>query len=424
MLNDPTTEAKAIIVMLNDPEVLLDGMAVLKPVHFAAQEARSIFKIMAELHGDGKPVTVLTVAEAARHLPGFALRSIMDTTLASRSEADFLFARLEDMRRARIAHEAMRQAMETLETEPGADAIDYTAEKLFSLGMTNSQREQIVDAKEMAVRAIQHISERRNKSKRAEKLIFTSLTKLNRITGGFEAGDLVIVSGPTGSGKSAFTQNLLRDIAVVQKMPSLYVNSEMTEAQMALRWAAMLTPDPEITHSKLRAGDITDEQQDAVSDGLDRLHSSKFACLTIPDLRIDKVLTILRRYATKAKLRAVAVDYIGRTDAISAKDAAAEWQILLQAARRLKTAAAELNLVVFMVAQVKADGRLQQAAYMENESDLHLRIEPMTEDEIGKRRAMLEPWNVRLHIQKGRKCAKGWTLLHFNGEKLSFQGEA
>ena len=424
MLSDRTTEAKSIIVMLNDPEVLLDGMAVLKPDHFAAQESRSVFKIMAEIHREGKPVTVLTVAEAARHLPGFALRQIMDTTMASRAEADFLFGRLEDMRRARIAHEAMRQAMETLETEPGADAIDHTAEKLFSLGMTSSQREQIVDAKEMAVRAIAHISERRDKSKRAERVINTSLPKLNRVTGGFEAGDLVIISGPTGSGKSAFAQNLLRDIAVTQRIPSLYTNSEMTEAQMALRWAAMLTADPEITHSRLRAGDITDAEQDAVMAGLDRLYNSKFACLTIPDLRIDKVLTILRRYAAKTKLRAAAIDYIGRTDAISAKDAAAEWQILLQAARRLKTAAVELGLVVFMVAQVKADGRLQQASYMENEADLHLRIEPMTEDEIAKRRTRLEPWNVRLHIAKGRNCAKGWTLLNFNGEKLTFTGES
>lgn len=66
-----------------------------------------------------------------------------------------------------------------------------------------------------------------------------------------EAGDLVILSGETGGGKSAFAANLARDIAVTQKQPLLYINNEMSADQMALRWSALIGG---YDHGTLRGG--------------------------------------------------------------------------------------------------------------------------------------------------------------------------
>jgi hypothetical protein len=59
---------------------------------------------------------------------------------------------------------------------------------------------------------------------------------------------------------------------------------------------------------------------------------------------------------------------------------------------------------------------------MENEADLHLRLEPLAEDIIDKLKAQMEPWNYKVHISKGRNCATGWMFFNFVGEKLTFVG--
>ena len=70
-------------------------------------------------------------------------------------------------------------------------------------------------------------------------MLYTSFNNLNYATGGFEKGDLVIMSAETGGGKSAFAMNICRDMGIMQKRPVFYLNSEMSKEQMALRWSAI-----------------------------------------------------------------------------------------------------------------------------------------------------------------------------------------
>jgi replicative DNA helicase len=154
---------------------------------------------------------------------------------------------------------------------------------------------------------------------------------------------------------------------------------------------------------------------------MNRLYKSKFACVTVPDLQMDKVSSIVRRYQKRNGCQAVIVDYIGRMDTMDGK--LREDQVLLNAAKRLKTLAQQTKTVMFMVAQVRGDGKLQSATYMENEADLHLRLEPLPESVITTMQAQLLPWNYKVHISKGRNCGTGWTLFSFVGEKLTFYGE-
>ena len=425
MLFDYQTEKKILVAMISNSDALTESMARLFEDHFAAQEHTKLFRLLRDMYAAGKLVSVITVAEECRMWPGFSLASIMDSTFVTRGEVDYLLTKLEDMRQGRVAEEVCRNVLSRLEREETAQVLSEATEKLFAVTLSSEQREQIVSGKELAVRALEHICRRRDAVGRNQRVIYTGFPKLNRVTGGFEEGDLVILSGPTGSGKSAFCQNIMASISVAQTIPSLYINSEMSEEQMGLRWGALLTPDPLITHTKIRAGAITDEDQDKITDGIERLYRSQFSCLTIPDLRVDKVINILRRFAAKNKIRAAAIDYIGRMDMVSdPKNDRKDWELLLSAARRLKTLAQELKIVVIMVAQVKKDGSLQQASYMENECDLHLRLEPMSDKEATERMAMLEPWNYRLQISKGRNCAKGFTYMQFVGEKLRFIGES
>lgn len=416
MLIDPHTETKCIVGMLNDADTLSEGMSRLTEKHFNG-ENRLIYGIMRRLYEEGKPVTPITIAPDCSKIPGFRLSRVMDSVLVTKGEIGYLCDRLEDARQGVLVATILEDASNRVRHEKTVEILDSVTQKLCDIG-AKAENEEILSAKELAVRAMAHIENRKRKD--TTRVIFTQWAKLNNMTGGFEPGDLVIISAPTGKGKSAFSQNIACSLAVRQTIPTLYINSEMSEEQMSLRWAAMLTADAEVTHSKLRAGDINAQQQEAVSDGLNRLYGSRFASVTVPDLQMDKVSSIVRRYQKKHGVKAVIVDYIGRMDTADGK--LREDQVLLNAAKRLKTLAQQTKTVMFMVAQVRSDGRLQSASYMENEADLHLRLEPLTEDVIDKLRGQMEPWNYKVHISKGRNCATGWMFFNFVGEKLTFIG--
>jgi len=415
MLTDIHTETKCLVSMLNDPDILSEGMDLLTEQHFTGQN-KIVYGLMRKLWEDGKPATPVTIASDCLKLQGFRLSAIMQSTFVTSGEIGYLCERLEDARQGIEVGTILEQAAADIRSEKTADVLDRVSEKLFSVGM-KQEREEILSAEELAIRALGHVGSRIDKKN--TKVIYTGWPMLNRMAGGFEPGDLVIISAPTGKGKSAFAQNISCSLSVVQNIPCLYINSEMSEEQMSLRWAAMLTQDAEVTHSKIRAGDITEEQNGKITDGLSRLYQSRFACVTVPDLKMDKVSSIVRRYQKKYGVKAVVVDYIGRMDTQDGK--LREDQVLLNAAKRLKTLAQQTKTVMFMVAQVRADGRLQSATYMENECDLHLRLEPLEDDLPDEN---LNLWNYKVHVSKGRNCQTGWAYFRFTGDKLTFTGEA
>lgn len=210
---------------------------------------------------------------------------------------------------------------------------------------------------------------------------------MNRATGGLESGDLVILSGSTGGGKSAFAANLSRDICVTQKLPGLYINSEMSADQMALRWAAILG---EMSHIALRAGSIHQDDFMRLPLKLDAFNSGGLHTLTIADLRVDTVLSEVRRFKAKEGIRIAIIDYIGRCDFLDNKNKD-DWQLLTGAARRLKTLVQEQEIAIIMLAQLSASGRLAQASYMSHEADLWLNLRKPNEEETKEFLGSREP---------------------------------
>jgi len=414
MLTDIHSEIKSIVAMLNDSTMLEEGMDKLTEKHFTGQN-KLVYAIMRKLYEESKPVTPVTIYSDCMKIQGFRLKEIMDSTFVTRGEMAVLCDRLEDARQGNEVGLILESASKAIRDEKTMDILDQVSERLFTIGMKQT-KEEILSGEELAVRALGHVGNRVDK--KTTRVIYTGWPHLNRMTGGFEAGDLVILSAPTGKGKSAFAQNIMASLSVVQSIPGLYINSEMSEEQMSLRWAAMLTTDNEISHCKIRAGDITGEQIEKITDGLTKMFKSRFACVTVPDLQMDKVSSIVRRYQKKHGVKAVVVDYIGRMDTQDGK--LREDQVLLNAAKRLKTLAQQTKTVMFMVAQVRSDGRLQSATYMENECDLHLSLEPLDDDTPDEN---LNLWNYKVHVKKGRNCQVGWTYFRFNGDKLTFTGE-
>jgi replicative DNA helicase len=415
---DLETERYVIGSMTQGDEFLDEAIATVTVDVFFNKGFKALFSLMAEMYKNGETVTPETVYVKHAHIikeHGLSWSNITD-----------VFARMPGFKAAcgKLKETTKaRQLMALSDTiradlEGGADNADVLGKIESALMKHNDagSTKQYLSSKEMAVKCLDVVAERMDESSRTKKCIFTGFKFLNKVTGGWEAGDLIILSGSTGGGKSAFAANIARDIAITQKLPCLYINSEMSHEQMALRWTALLGG---AKHSALRAGTINQEEYVKLTERMNMLYVGELNTITMPDLRIDSVLSEIRRHKMKNNIRVAIVDYIGRMDFSDSKNKD-DWQVLTGAARRLKTIAQEQNLIIIMLAQLNASGRLAQASYMSHEADLWINLRKPNETEMGEFSCRREPWNTVLEICKARNARTGTLPLYFYGERLLF----
>ena len=206
--------------------------------------------------------------------------------------------------------------------------------------------------------------------------INTGIGKLNRLTSGWKGGDFVLLSAGSGIGKTAFAQNFMSVGCFGYENPSLYINSEMSRIQVILRFAAMVSG---IDSEKIKFGEITEAEKESIFSSMEVIKDSPFYHYGSPSLNINKVVSMIRKMYAQKGIKLVVLDYIGRMDRVD-KDAT-EWQELHQTCKTLNTLAQELNIAIIVLAQLNDDGGLQAAKRMRNETDIMLKIQPMTNDE-------------------------------------------
>ena len=383
--------------------------------HHAAE-----YKALEKMFNEGKPVDAVSYVQELRlNEIDTPLEYILtgDNVCGSFSYHLREIKKLTKARRLmRISH-AIKSAMNSEETDVDA-VFDYLTNEILEIEIGQRVDDMATPA-EQAERMMDTLDEVLDDKRRTAKQVLTSCDALNYATGGFESGDLVIISGATGGGKSALAMNFVNDIAIKQKKPVLFINTEMSQKQIDLRWTAIITDDYGINNTNLRNGVLTDRQVSEAMAAIGKMRESEFYLKTIPDLTVAKMLSTVRRFVTKRKIKAVVIDYVGRIDTMNnSKD---EWRQLKSAAQKLKTMAQKLGVVVFMVAQQNAEGQLAGSKQMEHEADLHLHIRPLTEKEL---ESTDDYFDFALDVKKARSAKRGVTPCKFIGEKLKFVFDA
>ena len=398
---------------------------------------RQLFRLFLGMYERGESVSLsnaLTLyksqMEDIKTPTSFVTISTLYTTMMPFSTKDekriFVQSAIDGLKK-RAAYRAlqgiMQQTANDMRNDIDPDAIYAALEKAILERSPLAAKIERLTPQEIGITMLDVIKERMDKDKRAANVIFTSFKRLNQHTGGFEKGDLIILSAPSGTGKSALAMNFIRDVGYISNRPSLYLNSEMSKEQIVLRFASIISGVP---YGDLRQG----KNIDGTFGEFEKLQgvSEKFAVksvylTTIPDLQIAKVASELRREVERHGIEFAVVDYIGRMDSLKDRKAE-EWQVMEQAARLLKTLAQELNIVVVMVAQLTDSGRLAKSSNMKNEADLWLNLQRVTFEELKERYPRAENlhlWNMILETKKARNVDSSCDmLLKFHGDTLTF----
>ena len=387
---------------------------------FTRAETRAVFEVMRNMDLRGEKISVesLTLHDKELADAGFIKGrdlSITDITLAIPNQYDFAgyVESIKEMSARREVFRSAQTAARMIQQGEMSEVAFAELERVVMNRTATGMKRELLSPSDMADAIRSAIDERMNEAARSKKVIYSTFGRLNIASGGFEKGDLIILSAESGAGKSAFSMNLAYGIAIMEKRNLLYLNSEMSTNQNALRWAAFLS---KVSHSALRNGKATTEEAKAAKETADIMKNSALWTVNMPDMQIASVLAEVRRQKAQHNIEIAVVDYIGRMDTMNMKDAK-EWQVMKSAAQRLKTLAMELQLAVIMVAQLTSDGkRLAQSSYMSHEADLWLNISRISEDNGAS-----WPWNYCVTFQKARNVEVGKQIpFYFDGDRLTF----
>ena len=199
---------------------------------------------------------------------------------------------------------------------------------------------------------------------------------LDRLTTGFHEGELIIVAGRPGMGKSSFGLSIAKYVAQKEGLPVGIFSLEMSKEQLALRLLSFLSRIP---LQDLRLGKLTVDQKEILEEALKELaelpiYIDDSAALTTTDLRVKAL-----RMKKEHNVQLIIVDYLQLLRGV--KKYSSRQEEVAEISRSLKALAKELEIPVIALAQLsrqveqRSDKRpqladLRESGQIEQDADL------------------------------------------------------
>lgn len=232
---------------------------------FYRQDHRLIFRAIADLAEDSKPLDLVTVSEWLKqrgeleNAGGFAYLATMakDTPSAANIRAYAEIVREKSILRQLISvGTGIADSAFTAQGRPSKELLDEAEQKVFRIAEQGARQGQVFKPlKKLLKTTLEHIEEL-SKLNSTITGVSTGYTDLDEMTSGLQKGDLVIVAGRPSMGKTTFSMNIAEYAAAHKKLPTAVFSMEMPAEQLVLR---LLSSMGRVDQHKVRTGKLTDE---------------------------------------------------------------------------------------------------------------------------------------------------------------------
>ena len=301
---------------------------------------------------------------------------------------------------------------------PVAEIVDEAEQKIFSIGEQGSRLKQGFQAMDsLVVQLLDRVQEMADNPNDVTG-VPTGFYDLDRLTAGFQAGDLIVLAARPSMGKTALAINIAEHVALHEGLPVAVFSMEMGAAQLAVRIVGSIG---RIDQSHLRTGKLTDEEWPRLTEAIEKLrnislHIDETAGLTSSELRANA-----RRLARQCgQLGLIVIDYLQLMSGSASSDENRATE-LGEISRGLKMLAKELKCPVLALSQLnrsvetRPDKRpmmsdLRESGAIEQDADIIMFI---YRDDYYTKEASKEPGVAEVIIAKQRNGPTGVVKLAF-----------
>ena len=339
-----------------DPPSLNTVMDLLVPEDFYAGGHQVIFAAMRELFSKGQPVDVITVADylsAAGKLEqagGLAAISILPDRVATAANLAYWaqLVRQKSILR-RIINEATRIVSTAYEEPEDIEAfLDETETKILDISMAQ------VTTTYQPIRKIVKDSFRQieewEKLKQPVTGVPSGYGDLDKLTHGFQKGELLILAGRPSMGKTALALNMARHAAVEYGKTVAIFSMEMAREALVMR---MISAEARVEANRIRAGYLNDRDWPKLGTAVGLLEEARIFIDDSSSLSVLEMKAKCRRIQAEHGLDMVMVDYLQLIKGSGARRGRdSRENEISEISRNLKAFAKELRVPVLALSQL------------------------------------------------------------------------
>ncbi|HEV8106691.1 MAG TPA: replicative DNA helicase [Burkholderiales bacterium] len=326
---------------------------------FYRDDHRRIWRHIAKLIEAAKPADVVTVSESVEASedkdktggPAYlgALAQNTPSALNIRRYAELVRERSVQRRLAQVATGIAEEALNPAGKEVG-QLLDEAESKIFQIAESGARRDQgLLEIKPVLAKVFERIDHLYHQDNQSDVTgVPTGYTRIDQMTSGLQAGDLVIIAARPSMGKTALALNIAEHVAVDNGLPVAVFSMEMSSTQLAMR---MLGSIARVDQHKMRTGRLNDKEWGDLSDAMAKLHETPLfidegGALTALEVRA-RARRLKRQYS---KLGLIVIDYLQlMSSTAQGENRATE---ISEISRSLKAMAKELDVPVVALSQL------------------------------------------------------------------------
>jgi replicative DNA helicase len=425
--------------------LLLDNSAwdrvgdLLSDQDFYRHEHQLVYAAVGKLINASKPADIITVYEELKNLGKAdevgglsylnALAQYVPSAANIRRYAEIVRERSILRKLVKASDEIATDAFSP-QGKAVATILDEAEQKIFNIGEQGSRMQQGFQSMDtLVVELLDRVTEMAENPNDITG-VPTGFHDLDRMTSGFQAGDLVILAARPSMGKTALAINIAEHVALNEGLPVAVFSMEMGASQLAVRIVGSIG---RIDQTHLRTGKLSDEEWPRLTEAIEKLrtvslHIDESAGLTVSELRANA-----RRLARQCgKLGLIVVDYLQLMSVSTAMNDENRATAVGEISRGLKSLAKELQCPVVALSQLsravesRPDKRpmmsdLRESGAIEQDADIIMFI---YRDEYYTKEACKEPGVAEVIISKQRNGPTGTVKLAFINRITKFESLA
>ncbi len=433
--HDLTAEKSVLSAILLDNRSLLELATEVRSEDFYHPAHQTLYGAMVALHDARQPVDLITLAD---HLGREALLESVGGEVYLAEIADFEATAANAAHHARIVHDKavkrglIRVATEIVEegyTEVGLaeQLLDFAESRIFDMSKEKA-RTTFRSLHDELPDTFDYVEQIMNRGGGLTG-VPTGFTELDKMTGGLQPGELIILAARPSMGKTALALNIARNAAVEQNAKVAVFSLEMTMRALVLR---LLSSEAQVDFSVFRTSYLPTRDYKRLTHAGDQLSRADIWIDDSGDLTVLEIKSKCRRLHADRGLDMVVVDYLQLAHADGKRRDRKDLEIA-EISKGLKALAKELEIPVLALSQLNRGpeqrdpdkrrpimGDLRESGAIEQDADL---IAFIYRDVVYNKDTE-HPNRAELIIEKQRNGPTGTVFLNFQGRFARFNDES
>lgn len=382
----PELERAILGALILEPDYLSDVAEIVESTAFYTPQNKNIYDEMLAMLERNEKIDLYTLIHRCKGVPGIehpasylaSLTSVVDSGVNVLEHA----RRLKDTETRRRLCLFGQQLAARAASDPDG-VLDWATAEITAITATTTGADDITPLSEIVRRTLENL-ERRQKARQAGACIGipTGLHRLDILTGGWRGGQLIVIAGRPGMGKSAVMLHFAR-VAAASSVPVCVFSLEMPSEQLAGR---MLIGGSGIESGTFRTGDVASAEWAQ----LERAGANISA---LPVYLNDQANTAMRTIRSQCKAMKrqgrcgmVIIDYLQLLDTSTGNRNDTREREVAAASRSAKLLAKELDTPIILLSQLsrKVEERvdktpllsdLRESGAIEQDADMVLFID-------------------------------------------------